>query len=63
MITFIKNVEMMSKAELRKELSACREIIDDIYDEIQDGPKAETAAGKQNLINQISRYCYRKMPE
>ena len=65
MITFIKNVEKMSERELRAELTATREIIDDIYSEIQDSTKgkAETANGKQNILNQIARYCYRSMPK
>ncbi len=65
MITFIKKVEKMSVRELRAELSTTREIIDDIYGVAKDGTKgmAETAAGKQNIINQIARYCYRDMPK
>lgn len=65
MITFEKKIEKMSVRELRVELSECRKIIDDIYDVTKDSTKgkAETANGKQNLINQVARYCYRSMPE
>lgn len=65
MITFEKKVEMMSKQELRNELTATRQIIDDIYELTKDSTKggAETANGKQNLINQLGRYCYRSMPK
>ena len=62
MITFEKKIDMMSKQELRNELSATREIIDDIYNLTKEG-KAETVIGKQNIVNQIARYCYREMPK
>lgn len=65
MITFEKDVAKMSQGELRLELSATRCIIDDIYKLTKDSHRGqcETAKGKQNLINQIARYCYRKMPK
>lgn len=65
MISFAKKVDKMSENELRGELTATRQIIDDIYDVAKDATKgkAETAAGKQNIINQIARYCYRSMPD
>lgn len=66
MMSFVKKVEMMSKAELRAELTATRQIIDDIYDltkEPQKNPTAVTDKAKRNILNQIARYCYRSMPK
>ena len=63
MLSFIKDVDKMSQAELRAELRATRAIIDDIYGAAKDGAKAETGKGKQIIINLIARHCYRNMPK
>ena len=65
MLTFTKNIEKMSAREMRQELKATQSIIDDIYDLTRDSIKgrSETAKGKQNVINQIARYCCREMPK
>lgn len=64
MITFTKTIAKMSEHELRAELSVTRSIINDIHDLSKEAHKGQcnTANGKQNLINQIARVCWRKMP-
>lgn len=62
MITFTKNVDKMSEGELRVELKATRKIIDDIYELTKPKNRPATLLGRDNIINQIARYCYRKMP-
>lgn len=64
MKTFIKDTEKMTERELRLELMVTRRIIDDIYEltENSQAGMAESAQGKQNIINQIAHYCRRKMP-
>ena len=62
MITFEKKIDKMLMSELRAELGCTRKIIDDIYELTTDAIQVQTVNGKQNIINQIARYCYRGMP-
>lgn len=62
MRTFVKNIEKMSTRELRKELAATREIIDDIY--MKTVPLT-CEARKPDFVGAIERIracCLREMP-
>lgn len=59
---FEKIVDKMSIRELRHEVTLRRGIIEDIYKLTLDSQtdRAETAHGKQQIINQIAHFCRRE---